>query len=331
MIGVVSLDELADGSPDAIAALRDALHGDGVVALDAAGRFGGGSTTELFEQARRFFLLPLAERRAVGLSSSTNLRGFVGVGQETTNGVVDLKESFEFARELSPPAGDPSPWHRLYGSNLWPDTDVLPGFRSVLRRFVDDIGAIGDSVVRSLVSSLGQPLGPGAPSGFFDRESCVFSRLIRYGDPGEHRDDATRLDAHTDHGLVTLTLEDSPGLEVQRRDGGWEIAEGVPLVFAGELLEFWSLGYFRACPHRVMSGALIRERLSIATFIEPDLGAVVAPVRRSSFDSSEAPGVPVGNFWLPDDQVPGDDPPPVAVGDAEWRRMASIFGDEVAS
>ena len=104
MIGVVSLDELADGSPDAIAALRDALHGDGVVALDAAGRFGGGSTTELFEQARRFFLLPLAERRAVGLSSSTNLRGFVGVGQETTNGVVDLKESFEFARELSPPA-----------------------------------------------------------------------------------------------------------------------------------------------------------------------------------------------------------------------------------
>ena len=39
----------------------------------------------------------------------------------------------------------------------------------------------------------------------------------------------------------------------------------------------------------------------------------------------------VGNFWLPDDQVPGDDPPPVAVGDAEWRRMASIFGDEVAS
>lgn len=328
MTEAVSLDELAAESPVAIAAVGAALHGDGFFALDAAWRFGG-STVDLLEQARRFFRLPLATRRTVSLSE--NLRGHVGVGEESTNGVPDLKESFEFARELLPPEGEPAPWHRLYGPNLWPDAELLPRFRPVMNRFIDDIGAIGDIVVRAVALSLGQPVGAGSPSGFFDRPSCVFSRLIYYSDPGDYQADATRLDAHTDHGLVTLTLEDSSGLEVQMRDGKWVVADGLPLVFAGELLEYWSLGHFRACPHRVANTALHRDRLSVATFIEPDLRAVVTPLPRNSFGPSAAPGVPLGNYWLADDHVAGSHPSPVAVGDTEWRRMSSIFGGGTAS
>ena len=265
------------------------------------------------------------------------------MGEEYTRGLADLKESFEFAKETPVPTSDnPPPYFRLYGENQWPEARLLPQFRQTLGEYSEWMDKIGRALLKGIALTLGQPTTP-TPGGLFDGDLCFFSRLIYYGNPLDFSITKARLGAHTDHVLFTLTLQDAPGLEVRTDAGEWlrvEPSEDVFVVFPGELMEFWTRGYYKATTHRVHNQALRTERLSVASFFLPNLRSVVAPIDPASSPHLAQADLLMSsdNSWLtkPRDGArsngagAGEFLRPIIVGEKEWERVNAIFPDEAA-
>jgi isopenicillin N synthase-like dioxygenase len=344
LIPTLSLSDIEAESPEAIERLRRAGRDIGVFYLDAGDRLARRFFADLFEQSRQFFRLPLDPKQALALANSSNFRGYVGMGEEYTRGQADIKESFEFAQETRVPASDnPPPYFRLYGENQWPDASRLPRFRPTLGEYSEWMDRIGRVVLKGMALTLGQPVTPEAGGGLFRGDPCFFSRLIYYGNPLDFGETDTRLGAHTDHVLFTLTLQDAPGLEVQTNAGEWirvEPSEELFVVFPGELMEFWTRGYYKATTHRVHNKALRTERLSVASFFLPDLQSEVAPIDPASSPHLADVDLSMSsdNSWLTKPQAEaqangasaGELLRPIMIGEKEWERVNAIFPDEAA-
>jgi len=120
-IPVIDISALVDAS--ASAALRSAT----VAAIGHACRDVGffyvtetgvplSLTDSIEASARRFFLLPIEEKRKIDMSLGGKAwRGYFGVGDELTSGRADQKEGIYFGTEDA--TSDPRP---LHGPNLWP-------------------------------------------------------------------------------------------------------------------------------------------------------------------------------------------------------------------
>ncbi|MCP2268839.1 isopenicillin N synthase family dioxygenase [Actinokineospora diospyrosa] len=297
MIPTVSLTALTAGDPRAVDAIHTATRDVGLFYVDGSPEF----AKDLFDISRRFFALPMADKQAISITRSPNYRGYVGMGEESTNGAADLKESFEFGMESLPPSvAHPPPYYQMYGGNQWPSELALPGFRSAIEAYSAYQEQIGAAVVVALAGTLGLSGVLGQSDSAFGEALCSFARVIYYGNPGAYGDDA-RLAAHTDSGMVTVSVQDCPGLEVLA-GGEWvSVAppDGCCVVFTGELLELWSSGYYRACVHRVHNRALRGDRVSLITFFIPELRSVLRPVGGSGAE--------------------------FVVGEREWARVGQIF------
>lgn len=323
MIPIIAVSDLDDRRPDAVERLRSSLREYTVVHVDARAELGPQFFAGLYEQTQQFFGLPAAEKQSLDINRSRNYRGYVGQGAEYTNGIADLKESFEFGKEIPAPSGEPQPWFDLYGENQWPDDRRLPRFRPVVTAYTGAMARIARAVLKALMATLGQP----AEGGMADGELCLFSRLIYYSHPSQFASQQTRLGRHTDSGMITIGLQNAPGLEVESPAHGWvEVRppEDVFTVFPGELAEIWAHGYYRACAHRVHNSALRTERLSYASFVLPDLRRGLTPVDPASSQplSAAGPAVSRGNSWLAGGRAFAADVP---IGALEWERMSLIF------
>jgi hypothetical protein len=91
-------------------ALRRAHRRVGACYLDVGGVPMATEFSELFDVASAFFSLPDETKKQVEIARSANFRGYVGVGEEFTNGAPDLKESFEFAKAAPAPERPTPPW-----------------------------------------------------------------------------------------------------------------------------------------------------------------------------------------------------------------------------
>ncbi|MGV9561521.1 2-oxoglutarate and iron-dependent oxygenase domain-containing protein [Streptomyces sp. NPDC003480] len=325
MIPVLALAGLEAGRPATLDRLHDALRDHAIVHVDARAEPAPEFFPSLHEQTRAFFALPEEAKRALDIDKSPNYRGYVAQGAEYTNGVPDLKESFEFGKETAAPEGEEQPWHAgLYGPNQWPDASVLPRFRPVMEAYSAAVDRIALATLRGLLLTLDQPAD--ADDAVTSGELCSYSRLIRYHDPAGFGAEQSRLERHTDSGLLTVSLQEQPGLEAEAADGRWVPVEppaDVFSVFGGELMEVWTHGYYRACPHRVHNSALRAERLSYASFFLPDLRRPLVPVDRASSPRLSGPlAVPAGNSWLAGGR---ELIPTTPVGELEWARMNVIF------
>jgi isopenicillin N synthase-like dioxygenase len=325
VIPIVTLADLEAERPEAVDRLHASFLGSSLVHVDARGELGAGFFAGLYEQTVRFFELPAADKQALDIGRSRHYRGYVGQGAEYTSGVPDLKESFEFGMEAAPPAGPRQEWFDLYGGNQWPDEERLPGFRPVINDFLTAMTRVAAAVLTAMLRSLGQPAD--RRHGLLGGELCCFSRLIHYRHPDGFAGQATRLARHTDSGMITIGLQNAPGLEVELADGGWlpvDPPDDVFTVFPGELAEVWTGGYYRACAHRVRNAALRAERLSYASFILPDLRRGLAPIDPASCPrlAAAARSVASANSWVTGGaQLSADIP----VGQLEWQRMNMIF------
>jgi len=108
--------------------------------------------------------------------------------------------------------------------------------------------------------------------------------------PDNISEGATRCEEHADYGLVTLLFQDEMGgLEVQTVDGCWIPVQPIKdsiVVNAGELLEYWTGGFYPATRHRVVVPKEEMKkkcsRQSLVYFIQPDDNVNVVPVRPDS-------------------------------------------------
>lgn len=255
------------------------------------------------EKLLRFFELPVAEKAAV------QSRAFNPEGARVYRGYhahLDAEswahnEFFDIGPEDPSPA-PPVPGMEIFAeANIWPEREPIPGWRKMMQAHHAHLRQIGSAVMFSA----------GRAAGFAQQElELQFAegnptlRLLNYPKKPEdksvrnfmpdntHGDDATlplSAGRHTDVAGVSLLWQAQPGLQAQAPDGTWR---DVPLirncisVHLGEVLEVMTEGHIRATPHRVLDHGTARQ--SIGFFLEPALGAMLAPVQGARGDADPA-------------------------------------------
>jgi isopenicillin N synthase-like dioxygenase len=227
-------------------------------------------------KALEFFHLPLDVK--LKSKPKESVRGFNAMGRTKMQyaEAPDYKEYFQIGLELARDdpavlAGQP-----LRGPNQWPD--AVPGFREAFTRYFDEIALCGQTLLSAVAASLGI-----ATDFFVDKYDKPLQRTqaVYYPPhPTDHEGELFGVAPHTDYGCVTLLWQDDVGgLEVLHRTGQWVSAIPIAdtlVINIGDLLHRWSNDRYLSSPHRVTNRSG-RERLSIATFYDPDFTAIVDP------------------------------------------------------
>jgi isopenicillin N synthase-like dioxygenase len=252
--------------------------------------------------ARAFFALPREVKSACAITGSPHFRGWGELRNER-----DWREQIHLGRERVARSG--ADYLRLDGPNLWPPD---PAWRVLMSAYLDAVAALGERLMQLLADDLGLP-----HAAFADiaREGYLLMKLIGYHPQPQAGVERPGVAAHVDFSWLTLTLQDSPGLQVQPPGGAWAAVAppaGGLTVHVGELLELASGGRYRATPHRVINPSLDHTRVSIPLFMNPPLSAWV-PASSAGASAAETDHV---HRVLP----PGAPPRSLHFGAAEWRR-----------
>jgi isopenicillin N synthase-like dioxygenase len=226
--------------------------------------------TRIYNSAREFFDLPLAEKNklkllpnGVGYSPLQGETLAASLGQAAP---ADLKESLNIGASFS--------------DNLWPTTpaslqpDAIAYFQSV------------NKLAANLLKIFALALD--LHEDFFEDKidhHRSFLRLINY--PNQDRDPEPgqlRAGAHTDYGTLTiLRTENAPGgLQVRNRAGEWvdvPAVEGGFVINLGDLMQYWTNDKWVSTLHRVVNPPrdlrLGSRRQSLAFFHNPNPDALV--------------------------------------------------------
>ncbi|CAN8303448.1 unnamed protein product [Cochlearia groenlandica] len=255
----------------------------------------------VFDQSKKFFNLPFEEKMKV--LRNEKHRGYTPVFDELLdpeNQVHgDHKEGYYIGIEV--PKDDPH-WDKpFYGPNLWPNDDLLPGWRETMEKYHQEALRVSKAVARLLASALdldadyfdrpemlGKPIATMRLLHYEGKSTFLMKIIITkhyylYGqcywsllgtsDPsnGEYG-----CGAHSDFGMLTLLATDGvTGLQICKDKNmmprKWEYVppiKGAIIVNLGDMLERWSNGYFKSTLHRVLGTG--QERYSIPFFVEPN-------------------------------------------------------------
>ena len=300
-VPILSADGLAPG--DVGRALRESggfvLHPsvDGELAARAV------------QAAHDFFALPPEVKATTAIERSPHYRGWSEMHNER-----DWREQIHLGRERPSPGDDPT-YLRLEGPNLWPPD---ARWRAVIGAYMDAVAELGERVLGCAAADLGLPADSFAGVA---RDGYRVLKLIAYHPQPTAQMQRPGVAAHVDFSWLTLTMQDSPGLEIMRPDGGWVQVEPLPgslWVHPGELLEVASGGAYTATPHRVINPSLDRTRVSLPSFLNPPLTGYVRPLLPAARDAvAEASDAAVHvHRVIP----PGAAVEPFHFGEAEWRR-----------
>ncbi|MBF6174789.1 isopenicillin N synthase family dioxygenase [Nocardia blacklockiae] len=248
-------------------------------------------TDGIFDVAKRFFALPLAQRLAIENIHSPQFRGYTGTGHEYTAGAPDRREQIDIGpeRAVVPPEPGAPAWRRLIGPNQWPA--ALPQLRETTLAWQAEALRVSREVLRALAVALGQ--AEGYFDTWFDEEASTHVKIIHY--PGRETAAGDQgVGAHKDYGYLALLQQDEVGgLQVQGPDG-WIDAVPVPGSFVfniGEMLEIATQGYLTATNHRVVSPPPGVDRYSVPFFLGPRLDAVVEPLELPADLAARARGL----------------------------------------
>jgi isopenicillin N synthase-like dioxygenase len=269
----------------------------------------GALCAQAVKAAHEFFALPAGVKAATAIENSAHFRGW-----SEMHNVRDWREQIHIGRERAA-AGDHPPFRRLEGPNLWPPN---ASWRRTISTYLDAIAELGERLLACIAAELHLPSSPFAGVG---RDGYVLLKLIGYHPQAVAKAERPGVAAHVDFSWITLTLQDSPGLQILRPGGDWvqvEPLSGSLWVHAGELLQVASGGAFPATPHRVINPSLDRTRVSLPLFLNPPLtshvrrlvanaetGIVESPDETSHIHRVLPPGAAIESFHF---------------GEAEWRR-----------
>jgi isopenicillin N synthase-like dioxygenase len=266
----------ASAVPAVGAAVRAACTGPGFFYISGHG-VPGAAVEAAAREALAFFRLPEETKRRV--AANTLHRGWHAMGGALMEGAknTDRKEFFSIGLELAEDdpavfAGEP-----LRGPNQWPD--FAPGLRPALSRYYDEMRTLGAALLRAV--AVGLDLAPDFFEGRYRKPLQRTQAIFYPPQAAGAEEDVFGVAPHTDFGCITLLWQDdNGGLQVrERQSGAWIDAPPLPgtlVVNVGDLLARWSNDRFASTPHRVANRSG-RERVSIATFHDPDFGAVIDP------------------------------------------------------
>jgi isopenicillin N synthase-like dioxygenase len=264
----------ASGTGVAAQAIRDACLTDGFFYITNHG-VPEPVIEAVYAEGQRFFRLPLDVKRQAAVNARH--RGFNALGDALMYQArkPDHKEFFSMGLDLPEDDPDVLAGEKLRGPNNWPPR--MPAFRAALEAYYAAMLACGADLMRVVAVSLDL-----APDFFAPRYRKPLQRtqIVYYPpQPTQLGEDQFGVAPHSDFGCITLLWQDTNGgLEVlERSTQRWIPAppiQGTLVINVADLLARWTNDRYASTPHRVINRSG-RERLSIATFHDPDYKAVV--------------------------------------------------------
>ncbi|KIL61116.1 hypothetical protein M378DRAFT_167275 [Amanita muscaria Koide BX008] len=216
------------------------------------------------------FALPQDEKEEIRMVNSPHFLGYSRLGAELTKGAVDYREQFDIATDhVCRWKGPHDPiYYRLWGPSQWPDENVIPGFRQLLSRYLNQVTQLSYDFSSLIAEALGLP--PDGLAQFYDEPEYMQHRakIVKYPVAEGH---SQGVGPHYDAGFLTFLIQASPhkGLQVQNLSGAWidvPPVQGSFVVNFGKALEFVTRGLARATSHRVVSPEGTTPRYSIPFF-----------------------------------------------------------------
>jgi isopenicillin N synthase-like dioxygenase len=245
---------------------------------------------EMYDVSRRFFELPLEEKRRCAPPSLDLHRGYRPSGVDALAASLDeetppdIVEVFVYNRLGDPGVDDPARYPPelagYFTPNVWPERPAE--FRDVWLAYYRRLEQLAASLMRLCALALD------LPEGWFDDKVDNHSTnlIVNYYPPQERppKPGQLRRGAHTDWGGLTILYQDDKpgGLQVQdRRTGEWldvGAVAGTYVVNLGDLMAQWTNDRWVSTLHRVVNPP--REeastyRISIPFFHQPNLDALV--------------------------------------------------------
>ncbi len=242
---------------------------------------------EMHRVSHAYFARPFWEKMRFKMPAD-RYRGYTPFGAESLSYSLDdvappdIKESFSIgafdhaADEYHfGPAGA-----RYFAPNFWPDQPA--DMRAIWEAYYAEMERLAGDLMRLFALALG--LDEHWFDDKIDRHITNFS-VIHY--PGQTEiapaEGQRRAGAHTDYGSLTIIQTDTDvgGLEVCRRDGGWEAVPWLPDTFVvnlGDLMAEWTNDRWVSTLHRVANPPAERadeSKTSLLFFHQPNYDAVV--------------------------------------------------------
>lgn len=225
--------------------------------------------SDLYEQVRAFFNLPLEVKSKYEIPGIGGQRGYVSFGKEHAKGrsAGDLKEFWHFGQYVE---NNPA-LKAEYPDNV--TVEELPEFNNVGQKAYKMLEKTGVYVLRALALHLG------LDEFYFDdyvKNGNSILRPIHYPPITDEPKDAVRAAAHGDINLITLLMgAQGKGLQVQNHNGEWidAIAQDDELVInVGDMLSRHTNNRLKSTIHQVVNPP--RElwgtsRFSIPFFMHP--------------------------------------------------------------
>lgn len=295
-VPIIDLQPLRDGTPDGLArvaaqigaAARDIgffsvrNHGIPNAAIDG-----------LFSAAGSFFAQPDDVKDELSIERSPNYAGYARMEMERLDPARpgDAKESFNMGRERAEDDPDLLAGKPFVGRNQWPP---LPGFRDAMLGYFDHALVAAQLVHSAIAVDLGLNAAYFEP--FYERPLAALRVLHYPPHPGTFDETQYGAGPHTDYGGITLLAQDDTGgLEVKRRDGGWIAVDPVPGTLVcniGDALMRWTNDVYVSNAHRVVNRSG-RERYSCAFFYEPHPDAIIACIPSCTDEAHPAKYAPI--------------------------------------
>jgi isopenicillin N synthase-like dioxygenase len=224
-----------------------------------------------YDVSRRFFDLPLEEKRNVPVNSIGV--GYIplqveslaaSLGQKTAG---DLKESLNVGRD--------------FDHDRWPANPIE--LKSLWIEYFRTLNQLGALIMRIFATALD------LPENFFDDKiepPQAFMRVINYPDqPDEPLPDQLRAGAHSDYGTLTILRSENVagGLQVRDQSGAWVNVVTVPQSFViniGDMMQYWTNDRWISTVHRVVNPPrdqnLGSRRQSIVFFHSPNENTLIS-------------------------------------------------------
>ena len=234
---------------------------------------------QLFQMVENLFALPIEQKLLIDKKRSRHFRGWENEGTEYTNNRPDIREQVDIWSETMARSREVEPHYlKLLGPNQWLPESILPEFKPLSLRWIDEAENLSTKLLSLLSTGLG--LSENHINNLFGKECMSLTKLIRYPPTPK---DAAGVNPHHDTGFLTvLAPGETPGLEVQNAIGQWipvpHITDSL-VINLGEMLQGMTNNYFVATPHRVITNAL---RYAVGYFHGPSLDTKLTPLPLAS-------------------------------------------------
>ncbi len=265
--------------------IHDAIRNDGFFYLINHGL--DENITACFKAAKWFFDLPPSTKQTISIHNSPCHRGWYKLGGEVLDAQNhpegDHKEGIKIGQELDANHPFVKQGLPLHGANQWLATSLegAPEFQATMQAGYQNFSQLGKKLMQAL--ALGLDIEESYFNKFLKTPMATLSP-IHY--PPLEADTASfetiSAGAHTDFGCLSLLGQDTQqALEIQRDDGTWQPVaplENSLVVNIGDMMEFWTNGYYHSTRHRVRNTNKT-ERYSLVFFYDPQFDTLLTPIK----------------------------------------------------